>query len=180
MKVCLDIGHGKFDPGACNGDVQEKTITLLIGFQLQHLLLGAGHEVLMTRTGDEYVSLQARVEKSNKWIAERFISIHCNSFSDKAVTGFETWYYTQALWAQKTQVALKEAEVGHKDRGIKRCSGYAGNNPSPDGGPQYVLIYTNSPAILVECEFISNDGMRDWLLEESSRKAIAQAIFKSI
>ena len=180
MLIGLDTGHGGLDSGAVNGSVYEKNINLLIGYQVQHFLLAVGHQVLLTRGDDSYVSLQERVEKANKAAVDRFISIHVNSCSTPSVTGFETWYYTQAAWALRTQVALKEAEVGHVDRGVKRCSGYAGNNPSLDGGPLYVLIYTNSPAILVECEFLSNDGMRDWLLEESNRKSVAQAIVKSL
>ena len=53
-----------------------------------------GATVILTRDGDYYPTLQQRVEISNLYKPEVFISVHYNSFSNPSTNGIETYYYS--------------------------------------------------------------------------------------
>ena len=89
MKIVLDPGHsGPFEPGACAAGFTEAELVLSIARRIRRRLLAAGHEVRLTRSGDiDDDGLSWRTELSNRWNADRFLSIHANSFSDTAARG---------------------------------------------------------------------------------------------
>ena len=74
--IVVDAGHGGRDPGAPGlggGNLPEKQIVLMIAQQLANELSRAGAKVIMTRRGDSYVSLDQRVEISNRNRADLFV-----------------------------------------------------------------------------------------------------------
>jgi N-acetylmuramoyl-L-alanine amidase len=80
--VVIDAGHGGEDPGARGrrGTV-EKDITLLIAQRLKALVdAEPGIRAVLTRDGDYYLSLQARVEKARAVKADLFVSVHADAF----------------------------------------------------------------------------------------------------
>jgi N-acetylmuramoyl-L-alanine amidase len=157
-RVVLDAGHGGSDPGASGKTVAEKVITLGVALKLRDILLSAGIEVLLTRETDQSVSLQSRVQLSNDWGADLFVSIHCNAYLTQIAHGIETWYYTQDVLAQKFQTAMMARFPDHTDRGIKKAS-------------FYVLKYTVCPAVLVELEFISTPEQEEFLKNNIDNEA---------
>jgi N-acetylmuramoyl-L-alanine amidase len=91
--VVVDPGHGGFDPGTeVAAPLLEKNLALQIAMRLKHQLEMRGVRVLMTRTGDYFVSLHDRTAFANRVGADLFISIHLNSDPDPAVSGIETFY----------------------------------------------------------------------------------------
>ena len=95
-KIALDPGHGGEDGGAVNPlGLVEKDLTLDIARRLRRLLAEHSFEVLMTRQGDETVSLAQRAARANAGGADLFISIHANWFQTTAARGPETYYLGQ-------------------------------------------------------------------------------------
>lgn len=94
-RICIDAGHGGKDPGATNGNYQEKRAALGIALELGLLLFRGGYEVYFTRTNDTYVSLADRCKISNDAKADAFISLHLNSVSSGAASGVEVWRYAK-------------------------------------------------------------------------------------
>jgi N-acetylmuramoyl-L-alanine amidase len=92
-RVVLDPGHGGADPGAVTsaGDL-EKDITLDVARRLRALLLEAGFEVVMTREGDETLSLRERAARANAARSDLFVSIHVNALPSRESCGLETYY----------------------------------------------------------------------------------------
>lgn len=91
--VVVDPGHGGFDPGTeVAAPLLEKNLALQIAMRLKHQLEMRGVRVLMTRTGDYFVSLHDRTAFANRVGADLFISIHLNSNPDRSVSGIETFY----------------------------------------------------------------------------------------
>jgi N-acetylmuramoyl-L-alanine amidase len=69
LTICIDPGHGGDDGAKSNrgaGGIREKDMNLRVGLLLQRLLKDAGVTVVMTRTGDETVSLPERAAIANR------------------------------------------------------------------------------------------------------------------
>ncbi len=92
--IVIDAGHGGADVGCSKGDLYEKDINLSIANHTRELLNARGYEVLMTRAGDETVSLEERVNLANENGATIYISIHQNFYEKETadVHGIETYY----------------------------------------------------------------------------------------
>ena len=92
-QVVLDPGHGGHDPGAITREgLHEKNLTLDIARRLSIRLIEAGLDVHMTRSSDEYLSLEQRVRIANSTRADLFVSIHVNSIPRHEARGVETFF----------------------------------------------------------------------------------------
>jgi N-acetylmuramoyl-L-alanine amidase len=78
----IDAGHGGEDPGARGRrGSREKDVTLMIARRLKVLVDAEPNmRALLTRDGDFYLPLQARVDKAKKVRADLFVSIHADAF----------------------------------------------------------------------------------------------------
>ena len=78
--VVIDPGHGGIDSGAVGKDgLLEKDVTLKFGLALaRHLQLGAELEPVLTRDGDDFLSLGDRVTVARQHHAALFVSIHAD------------------------------------------------------------------------------------------------------
>lgn len=80
--IVIDAGHGGEDPGAIgHHGSREKNITLMIAKRLKALVdEEPGMRALLTRDGDYFLELKARVAKARAVNADLFVSIHADSF----------------------------------------------------------------------------------------------------
>ncbi len=87
--IVIDAGHGGEDPGAIgHRGSREKDINLSMAKRLKALVDAEPNmRALLTRDGDYYLSLQARVEKARKVRADLFVSIHADAFIRSNVRG---------------------------------------------------------------------------------------------
>lgn len=93
--VALDPGHGGSNSGcaAFDGAVREKEVTLAMAQELQALVQRRlpHATVVLTRSGDETVTLAERVARANAAGADLLISLHANASSTGPQSGFETY-----------------------------------------------------------------------------------------
>jgi N-acetylmuramoyl-L-alanine amidase len=91
--VVVDAGHGRMSNGnwrGASGDYsQESKVTLAVAFKLQAAIQKElpSINVVMTRTDDNDVLWQKRADIANQNKGQLFISLHCNSLSDRIVKG---------------------------------------------------------------------------------------------
>jgi N-acetylmuramoyl-L-alanine amidase len=80
--IVIDPGHGGEDPGAIGRrGSREKNITLTIGRRLKALVDAEPNmRAVLTRDGDYFLALDARVDKAKKVKADLFVSIHADAF----------------------------------------------------------------------------------------------------
>jgi N-acetylmuramoyl-L-alanine amidase len=80
--IVIDPGHGGEDPGALGRrGTREKEVTLIIARRLKaHIDAEPEMRAVLTRDGDYYLSLQARVEKARSLKADLFVSVHADAF----------------------------------------------------------------------------------------------------
>lgn len=176
--VVIDPGHGGGDPGkvGVNG-AKEKEINLQIAKNLKMLLEERGFSVVMTREKDEMLEgdkkedMKKRVEIINETKPDIAVSIHQNSFTDEAVHGAQTFYYSGSeegkQYAQVIQNALlKVDESNHRE--AKANDNY------------YLLLRTEVPTVIVECGFLSNKEEAQKLSNNQYQEEISKVIVDGI
>lgn len=166
-KVMIDPGHGGKDTGAIGASHREKDVVLQIGKKLRDMLSKRGYQVVMTRTGDNFLSLQQRVDLCAKLEPDLFISIHCNSAGAKSARGIETYCMTPAGSASTSdsKPSYKKGKGNAFDKNNARLAlevqkHLLRNTKANDRGIKharfFVLKNSSCPGILVETGFLSN------------------------
>jgi len=171
--IMIDPGHGgDKDNGAVYGYTDEDDINLSIAYLLRYELQLQGYSVAMTRERDEEISLGKRVIFANEMKADLFVSIHCDAFHKNTAQGM-TVHVSPNCSATSRDVAnaISKSLHGkfptHRDRGIKRSN-------------FEVIRETDMPAVLIECEFLSNQETRRFLKEPENQLDLAKAIAQGI
>ncbi len=120
--VIIDPGHGGSSPGAktsraINGRyLLEKDIALTIAKKLKKLIDQSPNlEARMTRTGDQTVSLDERIDFADRSNGDLFVSIHLNATQQKKKTGrgFEVYYLDSVSKAAHRELEHLENENGY-------------------------------------------------------------------
>ena len=191
LVVALDPGHGGSDSGAVNEDkgLQEKNLTLKIAqyckLELEQYF---GIDVYMTRTSDEYVGLEERVNRAIAAGSDVFVSIHINSAGGNGaevwVPNDSSWYgdLHDVGWDLGNKVLSKLVALGLADRGVK-FDDYIENGGLfyPDGSPaDGFSVIRNSrkngiPGIIVEHAFIDNAENAAFLQSDDNLKKLGMA-----
>jgi len=91
--IVLDAGHGGHDEGATGpSGLHEKDLVLDVTKLLASRLRERGVHVVLTRTRDEFLSLEERTAVANDARADLFLSIHANASSSQKPRGIETYF----------------------------------------------------------------------------------------
>lgn len=170
MRIFCDVGHLRHDSGAvADDDTREVDLNVAIGFKLFRELQSRGYVAVLGRGG----TLQERCTEANDSKADAFVSIHCNDYDDENPEGIEVWTSPGETEADKlaTAIFMQLTQLpGHYYR-----TDYCDGDPDKES-PFYVLQHTDMPAVLIECEFLSNPRQRAWLQHPMGQHAIAVAI----
>lgn len=167
-KIIIDPGHGGYDPGAVQNGIYEKDLVLDVSRRVKKYLDEVGFYTIMTRETDKTLSLKERVELTNKFQPDLFLSIHANSANSPDIKGIETHWYTP----QSRQLAMHV-----QDRMVNTLV-------IPDRGlfnsRFYVLRHTKAPAVLTEIGYMTNEAEMYQLMTEERRESTARSIADGI
>lgn len=109
--VVIDPGHGGKDPGAVIGGIREKDIVLPIAEMIKEKLDATCRvKAFLTRTDDQYLSLEARTRVAGMYFADIFVSIHADSVSDRNVSGVGVYYLSTRGASSKAAEILAAKE----------------------------------------------------------------------
>jgi N-acetylmuramoyl-L-alanine amidase len=183
--VIIDPGHGGPDGGAVGVDgVVEKGINLAISLKLRSFFIASGYTVIMTREDDRTIcdngsntirsmkstDLHNRLKMIKAHPKAVFISIHQNIYEDSKYSGAQVFYSPNnndsKNLAQLLQTDIKTMLQPENEREIK---------PAQDN--LYLLYYAKSPAVMVECGFLSNAAECKKLEDDAYQNQMAFAIF---
>lgn len=186
--VIIDAGHGGEDGGAVGvTGLLEKDLNLDIAKKLESLLTKNGYSVIMTRTEDvllydrsaaykgrkKALDLAARQAIGDQYPNAIFVSIHANAFSEQIYHGLQIWYSPNHASSARLAQEIRGAVVGSLQPENHRQSKAAGSNI-------YLLYHLKSPAVLVECGFLSNPAECRALEDETYRQELALALYRGI
>ena len=154
----------------------------------------AGIPVVMTRTEDillydRGVNYQGRKKAldlaARQLIAERvacetsaaggtslFISIHMNAFPAPQYSGMQVWYGVGDPASKEVADAIQAASLSLMPSNRRKTKAA--------GSSIYLLEHIRTPAVLVECGFLSNPEEAERLSTEAYQYALAAAIFAGV
>lgn len=116
--IILDAGHGGKDPGAVGkAGLREKDIALAVTLKLGQMIKKnlPGVQIVYTRDKDIFIPLWQRTQIANENRGKLFVSLHCNSNTNKKIRGVETYF----LSADKDKNAQAQAVVLKENESIK-------------------------------------------------------------
>jgi N-acetylmuramoyl-L-alanine amidase len=110
--VVVDPGHGGEAVGAVGPRrTYEKDVTLAIARRLKEQLeKQPGVQVVLTRTGDYDVPLRERYRIAERYAADAFVSIHCNSSRTRSGSGTEVYFLSLSSASDEASKALADVE----------------------------------------------------------------------
>lgn len=112
--IALDAGHGGRDPGAVNGKILEKHITLSLARELKAKLEATGrYKVILTRKSDTSLKLRQRVKIAREAKADLFISLHADKIDKKSLRGTSVYTLSEKASDKETaKLAKTENNAG--------------------------------------------------------------------
>ena len=94
--IVLDPGHGGHDPGAGQGELKEKAVTLRLAMLTRERLLERGGiRVALTRDEDRYLALAERSSIARRLGADLFVSIHADSAESAEARGASVYVLSE-------------------------------------------------------------------------------------
>lgn len=179
--VILDAGHGGRDGGAVSvTGTAEKTLNLDTTLTLAALLKAQGYRVLLTRETDTALThedggsrkmqdLRGRLAIAEAYPGVPFLSIHMNKFPQGQYHGLQVYYscHDQAskALADGIQESVRESLQPDNDRETK-----------PATSALYLMHKIFSPAVLIECGFLSNEEDARQLEDPTYRAALCLSL----
>lgn len=186
--VVIDPGHGGEDGGTQSADgIYEKDLNLSVALQLRDLLEANGIPVVLTRVEDvllydrngnheghkKRMDLASRLSTARHTENSLFISIHMNSFPESQYHGLQVWYGTGDPLS---------AEIASAIQGTVRATLQPDNTRRTKAANDsiYLLKKLETPAVLVECGFLSNPAEAARLSEEGYQQQLALVLFSAV
>ncbi len=127
-RIVIDAGHGGKDPGAIGvTGTYEKDVVLDIAKRVRNNLKEYHYDVKMTRTNDQFISLEKRTELASQYGADLFISIHANSSTSRRPSGLEVYFLRDLEWKEKKDpqrernhdIFFKQLSLQRKDDAVE-------------------------------------------------------------
>jgi N-acetylmuramoyl-L-alanine amidase len=185
--VVVDAGHGGHDGGAVANGVIEKNMSLDIANRLKRELEAVGVRVVMTRSGDRFLTLDERAAMAGRHGAAAFVSVHLNTDGEGTeAEGIETYFAESKGLAARQLVSTGEGrtEGGGAEfaRTVQRL--VCGVTQAEDRGikaREYAVVARAAcPAVLVECGFITSASESVRLKQAGYRDKVADGIARGV
>ena len=162
--IIIDAGHGGSDNGASVNQTYEKDINNNIAQIIKELSSqNKNIEIILTHDGKTVPSLGDRISFINKINPDLVISLHTNSSPNKDKNGVEIFVQNNEKskqLAERLTSLFEKSEV--KEQNLK------------------LLRDSNSPAVIIEMGFLSNEKDREYLTTADGQREMATKILHVI
>jgi N-acetylmuramoyl-L-alanine amidase len=173
--IVIDASHGGHDFGATIDGLKEKELIFAITEKIKAMYSDSEVEIHFTRTADEFVGLSERTDFVNSIHPDLVISLHItaiNAIKNSDRNGFEIYVSDKNEFFEKSKIhaenlSLNLSKTQLENGGIKTA-------------PFWILEKSNTPSMLVELGFITNEKDRKYVSSEKGQTEIAKNILKFI
>ncbi len=187
-RIIIDAGHGGMDGGAVGyNNIVEKDINLAIAEDLRDLFVISGFDVVMTRDSDCSIHDDGIIGTKNQKTSDMrnrlkiidqnkdaiFLSIHQNKFTDPKYSGAQMFYSPNLPESEKLAAVMQ--------RHFREMLQPENTREHKQSGRELFLLYkAQTPAVLVECGFLSNPQEAMNLIDPEYQKKVAFVIYSSV
>jgi len=177
VTVLLDPGHGGTDGGAGSAPYLEKTRNLEVASKVRdYLLANFTVNVIMSRTTDKTVSLDARTNLANQERVDYFLSIHHNSGTPSA-RGYEDFTYINI---SDTSTSDRIRNAIHTEVVNRVLGKYGLPNRGKKKANFHVVRESNMPSALLEIGFVTNASDQQLIANPAFYNDVAVAIGEGV
>ena len=158
--VVIDAGHGGHDPGALSSYATEEHVVLAVALKLRDRLEAQGVEVVLTRDGDYFLTLEERSGFAKPEV-NMFVSIHANAVDNERASGIETWIFGEPINDDLISLAIQENGGGSE--GLARTEEALADARSVIGDiiRQGQLSYSRQLAENLQAKMVEATGAKD-------------------
>lgn len=174
--IVIDAGHGGEEKGSYVGRVSEKNIALDVLLILQKNLKDSGIKVYYTRTADETLEDEKRVELANNVGADMVISLHTAYDEDMAKKGVTTIYNGDYFIQKFDSIALSDI----LEQSVARETGAKANGLQEATDTDVLVTKAQVPVAQINLGYLSNEDDRKSLQDEEYQELIANGIYNAI
>ncbi len=169
-KVLIDISHGGKDPGAVNQGVKEKDLAFEYAMILKEELIKANVNVLLSRSDDEHVTLQKRIDTANNEKVNLVLSLHFNTSAEPETNGFESYYKSDS---EKSLIIDRLIHTKISSYNLISDNGSNSGNYS-------ILKRSTAPGVLLELGYLSNQAELELLKKSETKNEYAKMLSEAI
>ena len=173
ISVVIDAGHGGHDDGAKFEGFSEKEIVASIAQKIKKNNSDKNVIIHLTRTEDNFISLQDRAKFINELKPDLVLSLHVNGNENTDASGVEFYISPKSSTYENAKIIAENLNSrfvnnnGLKSRGVKDAN--------------FTLLRdTEYPSITVELGFLSNENDRNYLTDNNQQEKIAATILELI
>ena len=167
INVVIDLGHGGTDFGATIKNIHEKNIVEQIAKKIKST--NKDVQLYFTRTEDQFVSLQDRVNFINELKPDLVLSIHVNANRDNQKSGTEFFIATQNDFSKKSTEIANELRTKLSENNFIKIN-------TLKTAPFFILKNTKAPSLLLELGYLTNENDFEYLTDDNSQDKIANSI----
>lgn len=186
--IIIDAGHGGEDGGTQSlGGVLEKDINLAISLRIKEILDSLGVPNILVRDGDYMIyddpndsmrhrkvsDIHNRLKLAENTDNSILLSIHQNYFEQSRYSGAQVFY-------SKNNPLSKEIAENIQKTIVKNTQPDNTRVIKQSGKEIYLLYHSKSPAVMVECGFLSNEEEAKKLCDETYQTKIALSICEGV
>src|SRR5665213_644787 len=183
--VLLDPGHGGADTGVIVSDFHESDFVLSLAKRVQLLLKARGVETKLTRDGDQYLSLTARVDLANALRPIAMVSLHVNGAFQPEANG-PRLFVPAEVKVDEPEAPLWEQAAG-MHAAASRTLGFCLAKALATTGPRPVQTLKLAifrglavPVCLVELDFATNPQALAALTDAAAGQVLADKLAAGI
>ena len=188
QSIVLDAGHGGIDGGCVSvSGTAEKGINLSIVQTLRDALEILGFDVTCTREDDRSIhdsgvegiaeqklsDMKNRLDIINSREHTAILSVHQNKYTDEKYSGAQMFYAKQSDESRRLAECMKAQFVGLLQPDNTR-------ETKPVGSEMYLIHNSKSPALMIECGFLSNPAEAKLLESAQYQKKVAFTILTGL
>ncbi len=173
--VVIDVGHGGKDTGTKVENIAHSESTLLLEIAKAMLIINGldkdrDLKIVLTRYGDDYLSLRTRIQQINYINPDLAMSLHIGFDKDKTKNGVDAYYSPKNIHNQQSQqmakklldcVAVQKLQKGSVQQPAKLS----------------VIRRVKVPATTMILGYLSNQSDREYLSTQKGRDQLAKQIY---
>ncbi|UII22684.1 N-acetylmuramoyl-L-alanine amidase family protein [Fulvivirga ligni] len=169
--VVIDPGHGGADAGARLDEIAEKDLTLAIAEKLQKFNSDTRIKIVLSRNTDHLKTLKERVEEINLLKPDLLISLHVSTHENVNEQGIQATVCANKDYESVSSVVAENLVASFPDAFEKQ---------PVQAGNYFILRNLDSPGVLLNMGYLSNEHDRAYLSSEAGQNEIANTIVTAI